>query len=67
MLEWVSTHSRLKAADKAFQVIWVDILVSTHSRLKAAASALACNAIATDVSTHSRLKAAEAFNFTPIT
>ena len=56
----VSTHSRLKAAGKAYAYKQFVGHVSTHSRLKAAGTAREKGIRRFQVSTHSRLKAAGA-------
>ena len=56
--EGVSTHSRLKAADRPSYSILLVVLVSTHSRPKAAGIAQDRFMRSYDVSTHSRPKAA---------
>ena len=55
----VSTHSRLKAADRYFIHIKITCIVSTHSRLEAAEGNRARLPDIQAVSTHSRLEAAE--------
>ena len=55
----VSTHSRLKAAERTQILAQIDKAVSTHSRLKAADPPQYAPAQYQGVSTHSRLKAAE--------
>ena len=59
--EFVSTHSRLKAAGGAGKRVPDIQDVSTHSRLKAAGYGLGGTDPETIVSTHSRLKAAGKF------
>ena len=56
--EWVSTHSRPKAAVSYLARRHFTFLVSTHSRPKAAAAAYQSAKAAREVSTHSRPKAA---------
>ena len=56
--DWVSTHSRLKAAGEPITSDWGMTGVSTHSRLKAAGYNQFRKDLIRAVSTHSRLKAA---------
>ena len=56
--QWVSTHSRLKAAGGKRGHARCKPNVSTHSRLKAAGFHSVFLSIRVNVSTHSRLKAA---------
>ena len=63
--DFVSTHSRLKAAGPYLVWFLVALLVSTHSRLKAAGNVGWHKSISNTVSTHSRLKAAGSSAMTP--
>ena len=58
VIEWVSTHSRLKAAGYWDVGAAMRAHVSTHSRLKAAGWPIYYKFKDISVSTHSRLKAA---------
>ena len=58
VLDFVSTHSRPKAAANERDSRLRGVSVSTHSRPKAAADITRMFALGTDVSTHSRPKAA---------